>query len=120
MFCSGGSVVFLRPLRQPLRRRRGQTALAGYPGDGPLYLLLRVLEVDEFAGQVLLVGPQVEVPMSAEVEEYHPPLAGLLCFEREVDGSPYGVRDLRRRDDALRLREEHPCLEGRVLGVGAG
>jgi hypothetical protein len=40
-----------------------------YAGDGPLYLLLGVLEVHELARQVLLVGGEVEVPVSAEVEE---------------------------------------------------
>src|SRR5215211_4792007 len=94
--------------------------LVRYPGDGPLYLLLGVFEVHELARQILLVGGEVEVPMSAEVEEDYPLLAGLPGFEREVYGRPYGVRDLRRGDDAFRLREEHPGLEGRVLGVGAG
>jgi hypothetical protein len=48
--------------------------LVRYAGDGLLYLLLGVLEVHELARQVLLVGGKVEVPVSAEVEEYGPPL----------------------------------------------
>ena len=55
-----------------------------------IYPLLGVLEVHELARQVLLVGGEVEVPVSAEVEEYGPPLACLPGFEREVYGSPYG------------------------------
>jgi hypothetical protein len=70
--------------------------LARYAGDGLLYLLLGVLEVHELARQVLFVGGEVEVPVSAEVEEYDPPLACLPGFEREVYGSPFGVRNLRR------------------------
>jgi hypothetical protein len=61
--------------------------LVRYAGDGLLYLLLGVLEVHELARQVLLVGGEVEVPVSAEVEEYDPPLAFLPGFEREVYGS---------------------------------
>src|SRR5919202_3439323 len=96
-----------------------RSLLVRYPGDCPIYLLLRVLEVDELVGQVLLVGSKVEVPVAAEVEEDHLPLAGLLRFEREVYGRPYGVRHLRRGDDAFRLRKEHPGLEGLVLDVCA-
>jgi hypothetical protein len=47
--------------------------LVRYAGDGLLYLLLGVLEVHELARQVLLVGGEVEVPVSAEVEEYDLP-----------------------------------------------
>jgi hypothetical protein len=61
--------------------------LIRYAGDGPLYLLLGVLEV--------------EVPVAAEVEEYALPLACLPGFERGVYGSPYGVRDLRRGSSLL-------------------
>lgn len=75
--------------------------LVRYAGDGPLYLLLGVLEVHELARQVLLVGSEVEVPVSAEVEEYDRPLACLPGFEREVYGIPYGVRDLRRGSSLL-------------------
>jgi hypothetical protein len=39
--------------------------------------------------------------VAAEVEEYDPPLACLPGFEREVYGSPYGVRDLRRGSSLL-------------------
>jgi hypothetical protein len=56
--------------------------LVRYAGDGLLYLLLGVL-------------------VSAEVEEYGPPLACLPGFEREVYGNPYGVRDLRRGSSLL-------------------
>jgi hypothetical protein len=62
--------------------------LVRYAGDGLFYLLLGVLEVHELARQVLLVGGEVEVLVSAEVEEYGPPLACLPGFEREVYGSP--------------------------------
>src|ERR687885_1290291 len=106
----GGDAFLTLPIRSLLVR---------YPGDCPLYILLGVLEVDELAGQVLFVGAQVEVSVAAEVEEDHLPLAGLLRFEREVYGRPYGVRHLRRGDDAFRLCEEHPGLEGLVLDVGA-
>jgi hypothetical protein len=34
--------------------------LVRYAGDGPVYLLLGVLEVDELSGQILLVGREVE------------------------------------------------------------
>jgi len=66
-----------------------------------IYPLLGVLEVHELARQVLLVGGEVEVPVSAEVEEYGSPLACLPGFEREVYGSPYGVRDLWRGSSLL-------------------
>ena len=75
--------------------------LVRYAGDGLLYLLLGVLEVHELARQVLLVGGEVEVPVSAEVEEYAPPLACLPGFEREDYGSPDGMRDLRRGSSLL-------------------
>jgi hypothetical protein len=75
--------------------------LVRYAEDSPHYLLLGVLEVRELAHQVLLLGGEVEVPASAEVEEYGPPLACLPGFEREVYGSPYGVRDLRRASSLL-------------------
>jgi hypothetical protein len=75
--------------------------LVRYAGDGPLYLLLGVLEVDEFSGLILLVGREVEVAVAAEVEEYDPPLACLPGFEREVYSSPYGLRDLRRGSSLL-------------------
>src|SRR5918998_1733238 len=94
-------------------------ALIGYPGDGALYLLLGVLEVHEVSRQVLLVGTEVEVAVAAEVEEDGFLLAGLFSFEREIYRRPYRVRDLRRGDYPLRLREELPGLEGLVLGVGA-
>src|SRR3712207_3090880 len=97
-----------------------RSLLARYPGDGPLYLLLGVLEVHEVAGQVLLVGAQVEVAVAAEVEEDDPLLAGLFGFEREIYGRPYGMRDLRGGDDAFRPCKEHPSLKGLVLGVSAG
>jgi len=41
--------------------------LVRYAGDGLLYLLLGVLEVHELARQLLLIGGEVEVPVSAEV-----------------------------------------------------
>ena len=75
--------------------------LVRYASDGFLYLLLGVLEVRELARQVLLVVGEVEVPVSAAVEEYGPPLACLPGFEREVYGSTCGVRDLWRGSSLL-------------------
>src|SRR5215212_652046 len=91
--------------------------LAWYAGDCRFYLLVRVLQVDQLSGEVLLVGREVEVTVAAEVEEDGRPLSGFLCFERQVYGGFDRVRHLGRRHDTLRPGERDPGLEGGVLGV---
>src|ERR671921_960103 len=91
---------------------------ARYAGDGRFYLLVRVLQVDELSGEVLLVGREVEVAVAAEVEEDGLLLSCLSGLERQVYGGFDRVRHLGRWHDALRPRERDPGLEGGVLGVG--
>src|SRR5688500_3049788 len=95
-------------------------SLDRYLGDCLVYLLLGVLYVHEVAGQVLLVGSEVEVTVAAEVEEDDLLLTRFFGFEGEVYGSLYGVRYLGRGYDTLGSREEYAGLERRILGVGAG
>src|SRR5215208_5703887 len=91
---------------------------ARYARDRCLYLLVRVLEVGQLSGEVLLVGREVEVTVAAKVEEDGLLLSGFLSFERQVYGGFDRMRHLGRRHDALRPGERHPGLEGGVLGVG--
>src|SRR5215207_7064456 len=91
---------------------------ARYARDRCLYLLVRVLEVGQLSGEVLLVGREVEVTVAAKVEEDGLLLSGFLSFERQVYGGFDRMRHLGCRHDALRPGERHPGLEGGVLGVG--
>ena len=86
---------------------------------GSVYVLLGVLKIHEFAGEVLFVGGEVEVAVAAEVEQDHPLLPHFSRLQREVYRGLYSVVNFRRGDDALGPREEDARLEGRVLGVGA-
>src|SRR5919112_162323 len=91
---------------------------ARYAGDGRFYLLVRVLQVDQLSGEVLLVGREVEVTVAAEVEEDGLLLSCLFGLERQVYGGFDGVRHLRSGHDPFRPGESYPGLEGGVLGVG--
>src|SRR5829696_1129405 len=91
---------------------------ARYAGDGRFYLLVRVLQVDQLSGEVLLVGREVEVTVAAEVEEDGLLLSCLFGLECQVYGSFDGVRHLRSGHDPFRPGESDPGLEGGVLGVG--
>src|SRR5215204_6793012 len=92
---------------------------ARYARDRCLYLLVRVLEVGQLSGEILLVGREVEVAVAAEVEEDGLLLSGFLSFERQVYGCFDRVRHLGCRHDALCPGERDPGFEGGVLGVGA-
>src|ERR687897_1923876 len=88
-----------RPRACPFREQKAaklECWSARYAGDGRFYLLVRVLQVDELSGEVLLVGREVEVTVAAEVEEDGLPFSGLLRFERQVDGGFDRMRHLRR------------------------
>src|SRR5215211_6824541 len=91
---------------------------ARYAGDGRFYLLVRVLQVDQLSGEVLLVGREVEVTVAAEVEEDGLLLSCLFGLERQVYGGFDRVRHLGCRHDALCSGKRDPGLEGGVLGVG--
>src|SRR5215207_9791421 len=91
---------------------------ARYAGDGRFYLLVRVLQVDQLSGEVLLVGREVEVTVAAEVEEDGLLLSCLFGLECQVYGCFDGVRHLRSGHDPFRPGESDPGLEGGVLGVG--
>ena len=67
-----------------------------------------------FAGQVRVVGGEVEVAVAAEAEEDHPLLARLGAASRLVDRRAERVGGLGRRDDALGARE--PQRRGEGLG----
>src|SRR5215203_7092088 len=89
-----------------------------YARDRCLYLLVRVLEVGQLSGEVLLVGREVEVTVAAKVEEDGLLLSGFLGFERQIYGGFDRIRNLGRRHYTLRPGERDPGLEGGVLGVG--
>lgn len=63
----------------------------------------RVLVVAEFAGKELFVGGQIEVAMAGEVEKDGD--RGVFVPRSLHDRAENGVGGLRRRDDALALRE---------------
>src|SRR5215218_8025081 len=90
---------------------------ARYARDRCLYLLVRVLEVGQLSGEVLLVSREVEVTVAAKVEENGLLLSGFLGFERQVYGGFDRMRHLGRRHYTLRPGEHDPGLEGGVLGV---
>src|SRR5882724_8464829 len=81
-----------------------------------LDLRRRVRVVLELAGEVSLVGAEVEVAVAREVEENRLALAVALAPQCLVDRDADGVRRLRGRDDALGARELHRRLERRELG----
>src|SRR3990172_1531499 len=87
---------------------------ARYPRHRLLDLLRRVGVVLQLAGEVLVVGGEVEVAVAAEVEQDHPPLARLAGGQRLVDGGADGVGGLRRRQDALSAGELQRRVEDRV------
>src|SRR3989304_102975 len=72
---------------------------------------LRRRAVLQSAREVLRVALHVEQPVAAVVERDHALLALRLRLEREVDHRTDAVGVLRRRDEALRLREDLPRLE---------
>src|SRR5215207_4579834 len=88
-----------------------------YTCDRGLYLLVRVLEVGQLSGEVLLIGREVEVTVAAKVEENGLLLSGFLGSERQVYGGFDRMRHLGRRHYTLRPGEHDPGLEGGVLGV---
>src|SRR5438552_3952260 len=117
-----------RARRRRLRRTGGTCDVRGSRGSSPLHLgqmleglrdlLGGVLVVLEPAGQIGLVGAQVEEAVAAQVEDDGLLLALLLALERLVDGAADRVRRLRRRQDALGARELDRRLERRDLGDG--
>ena len=76
------------------------------------------LVVDHLAGEVLLVGRQVEVAVAAQGGEDDLGLAGLLARQRLADGGGDGVGRLGRRDDPLGAGELH--RGGEALGLRDG
>ena len=60
--------------------------------DGLFHLLPRIRVILQPTGQEILVGPEIEVPMPAEVEEDHARPAVALGLERFVDGLADGMR----------------------------
>src|SRR6266852_2885669 len=78
-----------------------------------------VLVVLELAGEVALVGGEVEQAVTAQVEDDGLPLALLLALKRLVDGAADGVGRFRRRQYALGARELDRRLECGDLGNGA-
>src|SRR3989304_3578001 len=74
-------------------------------------LLRRVGVVLRLAGEVLIVGGEVEVAVAAEVEQDGAPIARLAGGQRLVDGGAYGVGGLRRGQDPLRAGELERRLE---------
>src|SRR5215204_678530 len=118
VFAEGGRGGEAVPPTPHSRRILADSASARNACDRSLYLLVRVLEVDEISCEVLLVGREVEVAVAAEVEEDGLLLSCFLRFERQVYGGFDRVRYLGRRQDALRPGKRDPGLEGGVLGVG--
>src|SRR3989337_2364267 len=66
-----------------------------YPCHRFLHLLRRVGVVLQLAGEVLVVGGEVEVAVAAEVEEDGAPFARLAGGQRLVDGGAEGAGGLR-------------------------
>ena len=83
-----------------------------------LHLLRGVLEVLELARHVALVGGEVEVAVTAEVERDDLPVSRGLAAERLVDDDPDRVGRLGRRQEPFRAREGQRRLEGGVLVDG--
>ena len=73
----------------------------------------------QLAAEVVIVGPQIEVAVAAEVDEDGAADALLLAALRLLDGGSDGVVGLRRGDDALGAGEKHASLEALHLVVGA-
>src|SRR3990170_980852 len=90
---------------------------ARYPRHRLLHLLRGVGVVLQLAGEVLVVGGEVEVAVAAEVEEDDAPIARLAGGKRLVDGGADGVGGLGGGEDALRAGELERGLEDRVLVV---
>src|SRR5215207_3848270 len=82
-----------------------------YTCDRGLYLLFRVLQVDQLSCEVLLVGREVEVTVAAKVEEDGLLLSGFLGFERQIYGGFDRMRNLGRRHYTLRPGERDPGLD---------
>src|SRR5439155_624841 len=76
---------------------------------------VRLLVVLEGAGEVLLVGRQVEVAVAAEIEEDHLRRAAGLGLEGLVDRDLQRVCRLGRREDAFGPGELDPGLEAGQL-----
>ena len=81
-----------------------------------MHHLLGVGVVLQLAREVLVVGGEVEVAVTAQVEQDDAFFAGLFGRTRFADGGADGVRALRRRDDALGSRELDGGLETFVWG----
>ena len=85
-----------------------------------LDLRLVELEVDELAGEVVVVGGHVEVAVAGEVEEDRPLDALLVGGGGRSQGAVDRVGGLGRRDDPLAAGEQHRRGEDVALEVGLG
>src|SRR4051794_27534805 len=84
-------------------------------GERSLDLLERVLEVLEAAVEVPLIGGQVEMTMTTQVEQDDARFAGLLGGKGFVHRDADRMGRLRRREDPLGASEGHAGLEAGAL-----
>src|SRR5690606_33766936 len=93
---------------------------AGQLRQGPLDDFIRQLVVLQLAGQVRVVGGQVEVAVAAQAKQDRPRLALFLGLERLVDRGPHRVSRLGRRQYALRPGKLDGGLKDGPLRVRPG
>src|SRR6266849_5887725 len=101
-----------------LRSRRNRQTLDRFEGSFQLFVSQR--EVDELAGEVVVVGGHVEMTVTGEVEEDRALDAGLVGGPRLLQGAVDCVCGLGSREDALAAGECHGGSEDVVLEVGLG
>jgi len=83
-------------------------------------LFIRVFVVFQLFRQEHVIGGEVEVAVTAEIEDDHLLLLLLPALDGLVDGRTDGMSRFRSRDGSFRPGKEHGGLENRVLVVGYG
>jgi len=86
--------------------------------QGSLHLFLRILLIPKLAAEITIIGLQIEVSLSAEVEDDDIFFFGLGTPFRLLDDYLDGMGSFRSRHNTFGLGKGHRCRNDRNLVVG--